>query len=129
MVNLFYQHFTLLKLSLLWKIQLFIFFGSFSCLVLNLLKTLVNYRLIKKTFVSHPQKINSSVARNRGLKKIFFYFFTISQLGKRSLDQNSVDRNCVLSVDRNFTNQLTKFLDAFQLIETFNNDFGQTPKI
>jgi hypothetical protein len=46
-----------------------------------------------------------------------------------SFDQNSVDRNCVLSVDQNFTNQLTELLDAFQLIETFNNDFGQTPKI
>ncbi len=45
-----------------------------------------------------------------------------------SFDQNSVDRNCHFSVDRNFTNQLTKFLDAFQLIKSFNNDFGQTPK-
>ncbi len=42
-----------------------------------------------------------------------------------SFDRNSLDRNCVLSVERNFDNQLTKFLDAFQLIETFNNDFGQ----
>ncbi len=47
---------------------------------------------------------------------------------KGSFDQNSLDRNCVLSLDQNFDNQLTKFLDAFQLIETFNNDFGQTPK-
>ncbi len=45
-----------------------------------------------------------------------------------SFDQNSLDRNCVLSVDRNFDNQLTEFLDAFQLIELLNNDFGQTPK-
>ena len=34
-----------------------------------------------------------------------------------SFDRNSVDRNCVLSVDRNFHNQLTKIFDAFQLIE------------
>jgi hypothetical protein len=48
--------------------------------------------------------------------------------GERSLDRISVDRNCVLSVDRNCGNQLTEFLDGFQLIESFNNDFGQTPK-
>ena len=52
----------------------------------------------------------------------------ISQLDRGSVDQNSVDRNCVLSVDQNFTNQLTEFFDAFQLIEICNNDFGQTPK-
>ncbi len=44
-------------------------------------------------------------------------------------DQKSVDRNCVFSVDQNFHNQLTKNLDGFQLIETFNNEFDQTPKI
>ena len=52
----------------------------------------------------------------------------ISQLDRGSVDQNSVDRNCVLSLDRNFENHLTEFLDGFQLIESFNNDFGQTPK-
>ncbi len=45
-----------------------------------------------------------------------------------SVDRNSVDRNCVLSLDQNFENHLTEFLDSFQLIESFNNDFGQTPK-
>jgi hypothetical protein len=45
-----------------------------------------------------------------------------------SFDRNSLDQNCVLSLDQNFDNQLTEFLDAFQLIKTFNNDFGQTPK-
>jgi hypothetical protein len=44
-------------------------------------------------------------------------------------DQKSVDRNCVFSVDQNFHNQLTKILDGFQLIETFNNEFDQMPKI
>ncbi len=39
-------------------------------------------------------------------------------------DQKSVDRNCVFSVDRNFHNQLTKILDAFQLIKKFD----QLPK-
>ena len=43
-------------------------------------------------------------------------------------DRKSVDQNCVFSVDQNFHNQLTKILDGFQLIETFNNDFGQLPK-
>ena len=53
----------------------------------------------------------------------------VSYLKDRGLfDRNSLDRNCVLSVDQNFDNQLTEFLDAFQLIKTFNNDFGQTPK-
>ncbi len=63
----------------------------------------------------------------------FDIFSLISAFGQKvdrrgSFDRNSLDRNCVLSLDRNFDNQLTKFLDAFQLIETFNNDFGQTPK-
>ncbi len=49
-------------------------------------------------------------------------------MGKRSLDRISVDRNCVLSVDRNCGNQLTEFLDGFQLIESLNNEFDQTPK-
>ena len=50
-----------------------------------------------------------------------------------SVDRNFViiqafDRNCVLSLDQNYVNHLTEFLDGFQLIESFNNDFGQTPK-
>jgi hypothetical protein len=49
-------------------------------------------------------------------------------MGKRSLDRISVDRNCDLSVDRNFTNHLIEFFDTFHLIEICNNDFGQTPK-
>jgi hypothetical protein len=34
---------------------------------------------------------------------------SISGFGKRSLDQISVDQNCVLSLDRNFVNHLTEF--------------------
>ena len=45
-----------------------------------------------------------------------------------SFDQKSLDRNCVLSVDQNCGNQLTEFLDGFQLIESLNNEFDQTPK-
>ncbi len=45
-----------------------------------------------------------------------------------SFYRNSLDRNCVLSLDRNFDNQLTEFFDTFHLIESFNNDFGRTPK-
>ena len=48
--------------------------------------------------------------------------------GKRSLDRISVDRNCVLSVDRNCGNHLIEFFDTFHLIESLNNEFGQTPK-
>jgi hypothetical protein len=56
-------------------------------------------------------------------------FYTFARFSDRGpFDRNSLDQNCVLSVDQNFDNQLTKFLDAFQLIKTFNNDFGQTPK-
>ncbi len=39
-------------------------------------------------------------------------------------DRKSVDQNCVFSVDQNFHNQLTEILDAFQLIEKFD----QLPK-
>ena len=49
-------------------------------------------------------------------------------MDKGLFDQKSLDRNCVFSVDRNFHNQLTEILDAFQLIESFNNEFDQTPK-
>jgi hypothetical protein len=43
---------------------------------------------------------------------------------KGLFDQKSVDRNCVLSVDQNFHNQLTEIFDTFQLIEKFD----QLPK-
>jgi hypothetical protein len=53
----------------------------------------------------------------------------MSTISDRGLfDQNSLDRNCHFSVDRNFHNQLTEIFDAFQLIETFNNEFDQMPK-
>ena len=40
--------------------------------------------------------------------------------GKRSLDRISVDRNCVLSVDRNCGNHLIEFFDTFHLIKLFD---------
>jgi hypothetical protein len=48
-------------------------------------------------------------------KNIYVYFFD-----RGSFDQKSVDPNCVLSVDRNFHNQLTEIFDTFQLIEKFD---------
>ncbi len=70
------------------------------------------------------------------LKKYFYktfdstvYLKNTSFLDRGSFDQNSLDQNCVLSLDQNFDNQLTKFFDTFHLIESFNNDFGQTPKL
>ena len=63
--------------------------------------------------------------RNRRRKLVLPREFFID---RGSVDRNSVDRNCVLSLDRNFVNHLTEILDSFQLIESFNNDFGQTPK-
>jgi hypothetical protein len=44
--------------------------------------------------------------------------------GKRSLDRISVDRNCVLSLDRNYVNHLIKF----HLIESVDQNFKK-PKI
>ena len=49
-------------------------------------------------------------------------------MGKRSLDRISLDRNCHFSVDRNCGDQLIEFFDTFHLIESENNEFGQTPK-
>ncbi len=43
------------------------------------------------------------------------------------LDQISLDRNCLFSVDRKFHFQLIKFFKTFHLIKTFNNAFDQTP--
>jgi hypothetical protein len=60
--------------------------------------------------------------------KYFLASIIARKLDRGSVDRNSVDRNCVLSLDRNFVNHLTEILDSFQLIESFNNDFGQTPK-
>jgi hypothetical protein len=41
--------------------------------------------------------------------------------GKRSLDRISVDRNCVLSLDRNFVNHLTEFHLTESVDRNFNN--------
>ena len=45
-------------------------------------------------------------------------------IGKRSLDQISVDRNCVLSLDQNYVNHLIEF----HLIESVDQNFKK-PKI
>jgi hypothetical protein len=56
----------------------------------------------------------------------FFYCFKIklrckynstTDVDRGSFDRNSVDRNYVLSVDRNFHNQLTEIFETFHLIE------------
>ena len=39
-------------------------------------------------------------------------------------DQNSLDQNCVFSVDQKFHNQLIEFFETFQLIKKFD----QLPK-
>jgi hypothetical protein len=51
-----------------------------------------------------------------------------SRTGVR-LTEKQLIKIVFFSVDRNFHNQLTEILDAFQLIESFNNEFDQTPKI
>ena len=83
-------------------------------------------------FVFFPLK-NVLYSFYHSQSKCFGYFTTLKIVtrsldGKRSLDRISVDRNCVLSVDRNCGNQLTEFLDGFQLIKSLNNEFDQTPK-
>ena len=51
--------------------------------------------------------------------------FSIQAITDRgSFDRNSLDRNCVLSVDQNFHYQLTEIFDTFQLIKKFD----QLPK-
>jgi hypothetical protein len=45
-------------------------------------------------------------------------------MDRGSFDRNSLDRNCLFSVDQNFHNQLTEFFETFQLIEKFD----QLPK-
>ncbi len=53
------------------------------------------------------------------------YSADVSSFFDRGLfDRKSLDRNCVLSVDQNFHNQLTEIFEAFQLIEKFD----QLPK-
>ncbi len=53
---------------------------------------------------------------------------TIRKMDWGLVDRNSLDQNCVLSLDRNYDNHLTEFFDTFHLIESFNNEFGQVPK-
>jgi hypothetical protein len=73
---------------------------------------------------------------NNNIVKQSMYFFSYildykkygAIIDRGSFDRKSVDRNCVFSVDQNFHNQLTKILDAFQLIESFNNEFDQLTK-
>jgi hypothetical protein len=83
----------------------------FCCTKFTQTVMLSNIHIIKQSYYQTVIFSNSHIIKDWG-----------------SFDRNSVDQNCVLSVDRNFTNQLTEFLDAFQLIESFNNEFGQTPK-
>ncbi len=52
--------------------------------------------------------------------KRIFTFMQFTQNGKRSLDRISVDRNCALSLDRNYVNHLIEFFDTFHLIELFD---------
>jgi len=53
-----------------------------------------------------------------------FHLVGYVQNDRGSFDRNSLDRNCVFSVDRKFHNQLIKFFETFQLIEKFD----QVPK-
>ncbi len=41
----------------------------------------------------------------------------VQKYDRGSFDRNSLDQNCVLSVDRNFYYQLTEIFDTFHLIE------------
>ena len=70
-----------------------------------------------------------SLFKNHFVKSnIIFDLDHIIEYDRGSFDQKSLDQNCVLSVDRNFHNQLTEFFETFHLIVIFNNEFDQTPK-
>ena len=45
---------------------------------------------------------------------------SIKPSDRGSVDQISVDQNCVLSLDQNYVNHLIKFFDTFHLIELFD---------
>jgi hypothetical protein len=70
----------------------------------------------------------------RVFTKLFSHFIPLTYKAHKCLnghlidrvlfDQNSLDQNCVFSVDRNFHNQLIKFFETSQLIEKFD----QVPK-
>ena len=76
---------------------------------------------------------NNKYSTNVGLNYSFEFtskhelFYNLKN-GKRSLDRISLDQNCHFSLDRNFTNHMIELFDSFHLIESLNNEFGQTPK-
>jgi hypothetical protein len=45
--------------------------------------------------------------------EVKFHEIKIQRKDRGSFDRNSVDQNCVLSVDRNFHNQLTEIFETF----------------
>jgi hypothetical protein len=53
-----------------------------------------------------------------------FHFRCQQENDRGSFDQNSLDRNCVFSVDQKFHNKLIKFFETFQLIKKLD----QVPK-
>jgi hypothetical protein len=65
----------------------------------------------------------SQVVVKSGLTVIKFPQKAIVREDRRSFDQNSLDQNCVFSVDRKFHNQLIKFFETFQF-----EKFDQVPK-
>ncbi len=61
------------------------------------------------------------------VEKIIKYSIYLRERG--SLDQISLDRKSLFSLDRKFHFHLIKFFETFHLIKTFNNAFDQTPKM
>jgi hypothetical protein len=60
------------------------------------------------------------VSHDRKNEKVEYYCVNKKKHKDRgSFDRNSLDRNCDLSVDRNFYNQLTEIFDTFHLTELF----------
>ena len=53
------------------------------------------------------------------IKSNISYLF-VWTFGISSLDQISLDRNCLFSVDRKFHFQLIEFFETFKLIENFD---------
>jgi hypothetical protein len=73
-------------------------------------------------YLIHSQTLTLLFGSGNKLQIILNYVTGFFDRG--SFDPNSVDQNCVLLVDRNFHNQLTKFFESFQLIKKFD----QLPK-
>ncbi len=76
---------------------------------------------LKFLFKTIPRLKNGNHLQNKTLAdwNSEIPYKTLQYNDRGSFDRNSLDRNCDLSVDRNFYNQLTEIFDTFHLTELF----------